>query len=131
MSQITDAYVCPDFDRAALITIDMQCDFLSDGAAAILGTTEVLPSMRLLVDWFRASVHPIVHVVRLYQADGSNVDLCRRGMIEGGQFRIVAVRDAISGIYDQGLGELQRIGVAVTTTAELELLLGQSPRRRL
>jgi hypothetical protein len=87
--------------------------------------------MRLLVDWFRASVHPIVHVVRLYQADGSNVDLCRRGMIEGGQFRIVAVRDAISGIYDQGLGELQRIGVAVTTTAELELLLGQSPRRRL
>ena len=37
---------------------------------------------------FRAKGRPIVHVVRLYRCDGSNVELCNRASIEEGQ-RIV------------------------------------------
>jgi nicotinamidase-related amidase len=41
-----------------------------------------------LVEGFRQRGRPIVHVVRLYRCDGSNVELCNRASIEEGQ-RIV------------------------------------------
>ncbi len=40
--------------------------------------------MRRLVEAFRAADAPIIHVVRLYRQDGSNVDRCRREDIESG-----------------------------------------------
>ena len=40
--------------------------------------------MTLLLDAFRRAHRPIVHIVRLYQSDGSNVDLCRRSLVENG-----------------------------------------------
>jgi nicotinamidase-related amidase len=48
--------------------------------------------MAALADAFRRAGRPIVHVVRLYRADGSNVDLCRRELVEGGA-RILAPGD--------------------------------------
>ena len=33
---------------------------------------------------FRECRQPLIHVVRLYQADGSNVDVCRREAVLGG-----------------------------------------------
>ena len=36
------------------------------------------------MDAFRAARRPIVHIVRLYRADGANVDLCRRQGVESG-----------------------------------------------
>jgi nicotinamidase-related amidase len=42
--------------------------------------------MRALAEAFRRAGQPIVHVVRLYRADGANVDPCRRKNVEeGGQ----------------------------------------------
>jgi nicotinamidase-related amidase len=40
--------------------------------------------MERLVEAFRDAKAPIVHVLRLYREDGSNVDACRRGAIEDG-----------------------------------------------
>ncbi len=77
-------YTQPDYGNIALLTIDIQRDFLDGGAAAIRGTTQVLPQIQRLLRAFRAAELPIVHVVRLYRADGSNADLCRRGIIEQG-----------------------------------------------
>src|SRR5690606_37778357 len=68
-----DEYTSPEFPRSALLTIDMQRDFLP----AVAGTAEVLPAIRQLTAAFRATGRPIVHVVRLYLPDGSNADLCR------------------------------------------------------
>lgn len=82
-------YTDPDFDNCALLTVDTQNDFTLKGAPAeIKGTLAVIPIMARLVSDFRAKRRPIVHIVRLYLQDGSNVDLCRRAMIEGGD-RIV------------------------------------------
>jgi nicotinamidase-related amidase len=50
----------------------------------IPGTSAALPNMRRLAESFRNRSQPIVHVVRLYKADGSNVDLCRRSAVERG-----------------------------------------------
>jgi nicotinamidase-related amidase len=40
--------------------------------------------MERLLDAFRRAQAPIVHIVRLYRRDGSNVDLCRRSLVEDG-----------------------------------------------
>jgi nicotinamidase-related amidase len=199
----------PDYASSALITIDLQQDFLDAGPAAIPGTSAIIPAVAQVLACFRRRARPVVHMVRLYSRDGSNIDLCRRHLAAeetapvqlhsaGAQlaaellpanaglddtalltgapqplapnewalykprwgaffgtgleehlrelgvstlvftgcnfpncprtsiyeaserdFRIVAVTDAISGIYDRGLVELEHIGVTLVTAAEL------------
>lgn len=81
---MSDPYTTPDFSSAALITIDTQRDVLDGGPLEIAGTSAALDPMRKLVVAFRGAGRPIVHVVRLYEPDGSNVDLCRRQSVEDG-----------------------------------------------
>jgi nicotinamidase-related amidase len=78
-------YTEPHPETAALLTIDVQRDFsLPGGPLEIPGTMDAVPRIRRLLDAFRAADRPIVHVVRLYQEDGSNVDPVRRTAVEGG-----------------------------------------------
>ncbi|GAA0535378.1 cysteine hydrolase [Paractinoplanes ferrugineus] len=79
-----DPHLEPHWDSAALITIDMQRDFLSDGAFGFAGTTEILPNLGKLTKAFRAAGRPIVHIVRLYPADGEDVDRVRRTIVRSG-----------------------------------------------
>jgi nicotinamidase-related amidase len=79
-----DKYTRPDFGHIALITIDVQRDFLDDGVCAVAGTTAVVPRIGELLGAFREAQKPIIHVVRIYRENGSNVDLCRRGVVESG-----------------------------------------------
>jgi nicotinamidase-related amidase len=78
------SYTAPDFVSMALITIDTQRDTLDGQPLEIPGTSAILPRMQRLLQTFRKIEMPIVHVVRLYKEDGSNVDLCRRSMVESG-----------------------------------------------
>ena len=79
-----DKYTRPDFDKSALITIDVLRDTLDGQPLEIPGTSAALPKMKQLLDFYRKINKPIVHIVRIYKADGSNVDLCRRKLVEGG-----------------------------------------------
>lgn len=79
-----DNYTRPDFSSSALITIDVLRDTLDEQPLEIPGTSAALPQMKLLLDFYRDNNKPIVHIIRIYKADGSNVDLCRRKLIEGG-----------------------------------------------
>jgi len=74
----------PQFSSAALVTIDTQQDTLDGHPFEIPGTTAVLPAMSVLLAAFRRQNAPIVHIVRIYKRDGSNVDLCRRRAIFDG-----------------------------------------------
>lgn len=79
-------YTDPNISKSALITIDTQNDFTLDGAPAqITGTAEVIPNMTRLLVSYRKTGMLIIHVVRLYLPDGSNVDLCRKQIIEEGK----------------------------------------------
>ena len=81
-----DRYVEPDRDAVALLTIDVQRDFTEPGAPAeIPGTAEAAERMGRITRAFRERSAPIVHVVRLYRRDGSNVDPCRRSTVEAGE----------------------------------------------
>jgi len=78
-------YTRPDPNRAVLLTIDTQNDFTLPGAPAeVAGTAEAVPRIQRLVETARSEGVPVVHVVRLYKPDGSNVDQCRKEAIESG-----------------------------------------------
>jgi len=82
-------YTAPNFTTSALLVIDVQNDFTHDGAPArIEGTLEIIPSIARLLHVYRNLELPIIHIIRLYQSDGSNAELCRREIIESGK-RIV------------------------------------------
>jgi nicotinamidase-related amidase len=80
-----DAWTAPDYAAAALLTIDVQLDTLDGQAFEIPGTSAALPEMARLCEAFRAAARPVFHVLRLYRADGSNAELCRRGPLAAGQ----------------------------------------------
>jgi nicotinamidase-related amidase len=79
-----DPYTSPKFGEAALITIDTQRDVLDGAPFEIAGTSAALTAMRALLEAFRETGRPIVHVVRLYEPGGVNADLCRRRALEDG-----------------------------------------------
>jgi nicotinamidase-related amidase len=77
-------YTAPEFEKSALITIDVQRDVLEGQPLEVPGSSEAAGAIGRLADCFREAGRPIVHVVRLYRRDGSNVDLCRRHLVERG-----------------------------------------------
>ncbi|MFJ8581022.1 cysteine hydrolase family protein [Micromonospora sp. NPDC093277] len=90
-------YTEPHWQSSGLILIDMQVDFAEGGSSPIAGTAAVAPNVARLSAAFRAAGRPVVHVVRLYDPAGTDVDLTRRELIESGA-RIVAPRSAGSAI---------------------------------
>jgi nicotinamidase-related amidase len=81
-----DDYITPDRKHSALLVIDVQHDFTLIGAAAeIPGTLQAVQYIQSLVQEYREQGAAIIHVIRLYNTDGSNADLCRRKSIEGGK----------------------------------------------
>jgi hypothetical protein len=74
-----DRYTEPEWNRYAPVTIDTRCDPLDEQPFEIPGTSAILPRMRLLLDAFRAAQD------RSSTSSGrSNVDLCRRRLVETG-----------------------------------------------
>ena len=79
---MVDKYTSADWKNAALLTIDVQNDFtLINSPFAITGTFEIVPKMSQVLHAFRSAHKPIIHIIRIYNTDGSNVDLCRRSAV--------------------------------------------------
>lgn len=74
----------PRWESSALLIIDVQRDVLSESPVGIPGTSEVLPQFVRLVEAFRAAGRPRAHLVRLYQANGTDADLVRRDALRAG-----------------------------------------------
>jgi nicotinamidase-related amidase len=70
-------------DRSMLITIDVQCDTLDGQPLEVPGTSAAVSTIARLCRAFRLAGRPIVHVVRLYKADGSNAEPIRRELVSG------------------------------------------------
>ena len=85
-----DAYTSPQYHQSALVTIDMQRDFLDDQPLGVPGTSAVVARVARATRLFREQGRPIVHGVRLYRPDGANVDPCRRTRVEQGAPMLIA-----------------------------------------
>ena len=102
---VGDPYTRPSASSAALVLIDVQRDFVDvsddmggeEASMPVAGTAAAIAAMSKLAKAFRDRGLPIVHIVRLYQPDGSNADLVRRRLIEQGA-RIAAPGSAGSQI---------------------------------
>ncbi|WP_214110883.1 cysteine hydrolase family protein [Acrocarpospora catenulata] len=81
---LPDSHTAPNFASSALITIDVQRDFLSDSPYGIAGTTEILPAIQQAVTAYRQAARPVIHIIRLYEVGGANADLVRRTLLETG-----------------------------------------------
>jgi nicotinamidase-related amidase len=77
-------YTEPNYKTSAVITIDTQCDTLDGQPLEIPGTSAALPNIRAILDAYRKNALPVVHIVRIYKRNGSNVDLCRKEAVENG-----------------------------------------------
>ena len=73
MSSIA-SYTAPEFDESTLVTIDVQRDVLEGQPLEVPGSSAAADAIGRLADCFRAAGRPIVHMVRLYERDGSNVE---------------------------------------------------------
>lgn len=62
---------------------------MKNASLEIKGTLEAVPFLGRLAQAFREHHMPIIHAVRLYRTDGSNVDLCRRLLVEDGKQLLV------------------------------------------
>ena len=87
---VLDEYTSPEFGRCALVTIDVQRDVLEGGSLEVPGTSAVLPRIAGLARAFRDARRPVVHMVRLYQPDGEDVDPSRRARMRSGRPTLVA-----------------------------------------
>jgi nicotinamidase-related amidase len=65
-----------------LLTIDLQNDFALPGLGCVAGTMECVPQVRRLTHAFGQSGFPVVHVIRLYEPDGSNAEPFRRPFLQ-------------------------------------------------
>ncbi|MFB2118867.1 isochorismatase family protein [Parapedobacter sp. 2B3] len=93
-------------DKSALLIIDMQYDFTNpQGQAYVDGTEEIIPHLASLTNIFRKYGKPVFHIIRLYQPDGSNAELCRRELISSGK-QIVAPNSPGAEIIDELLPEI-------------------------
>lgn len=81
----SDPFTAAEYDRAALITIDVQKDTLDGGSFEVPGTSTILEPINRLCRTFRAAGRPIVHVIRIYTPDAEDADLCRKGALLAGQ----------------------------------------------
>ena len=80
-----NTYTHPNYKTSAVITIDTQCCTLDGQAMEIAGTSSAIANIRQILDVYRQHKMPIVHIVRIYKADGSNVELSRKEAIENGE----------------------------------------------
>ena len=84
-------FISPDNKHSTLIIVDVQRDFaLSGSSAEIPGTMQALHYIQILAEGYRNLGYPIIHVVRIYHQDGSNVDLCRREAVISGKQLVIA-----------------------------------------
>lgn len=99
----------------ALITIDVQNDYaLSGSPLEIKGTMEVVPAIVSLLKLFRELSKPVF--------TGCNFPNCPRTSIYQASerdYRLIIIRDALSGIYDKGIEELKNIGCEIVQAQDL------------
>lgn len=78
-------YTLPQRSKVALLTINAQRDFVQQGSPLrTSGVAQAVEGVARLTAGFRRLGLPIIHALRLYRPDGSNVDICRRQMVEEG-----------------------------------------------
>jgi nicotinamidase-related amidase len=76
-------------EHPALLIIDMQNDFVREGALLRVAQAEdVIPKIREVLKAFRAKNLPVFHVLRIHRRDGSDVEITRMELFSRHPFAV-------------------------------------------
>jgi nicotinamidase-related amidase len=76
-------------NRPVLLIIDMQNDFVREGAPMQMpGSGNIIANIRDVLEAFRNQGHPVIHVVRIQRSDGSDVEIFRREAFKSVPFAV-------------------------------------------
>ena len=113
--------------QAALLIIDMQNDFVLDGAPLRVAQAKaVIPKILEVLRVFRARSLPVFHIVRIHRPDGSDVEITRQDLFRKQPFAvegspgsmIIAELSPIHGEY-----VIPKIRMSAFIGTELDLML--------
>ncbi|HNX16840.1 MAG TPA: isochorismatase family cysteine hydrolase [Methanoregula sp.] len=76
-------------EHPALLIIDMQNDFIREGAMlrVVQGRT-VIPKIQSVLRHFRAKKLPVFHVLRVHRSDGADVEITRKELFSTHPFAV-------------------------------------------
>lgn len=124
-------YTTPQPVASALITIDLQNDFVLPGAPAEgAGAAAAAAKTGEMVQLYRELKLPVIHVIRIYSPEDNakNVDVCRREAVENGLQLVIPGTEGVQPVADiipEGVvadGELLRKG-GVQVISEQESII--------
>jgi len=76
-------------NRPALLIIDMQNDFVLEGAPLrVAQGRAIIPNILELLRKFRKRGLPVFHILRIHRADGSDVEITRRELFRSRPFAV-------------------------------------------
>lgn len=81
--------------RAALLIIDMQNDFVLEGAPLrVAQARSVVPKIYEVLSEFRKKRQPVFHILRVHRRDGSDVEITRQELFHKHPFAVEGTRGA-------------------------------------
>ncbi len=107
-------------EKAALLIIDMQNDFVLEGKPLkVAGARAVIPNILTVLAEFRRRSLPVFHVLRIHRPDGSDVEIIRQELFRKQPFAVAGT--AGSAVIDE---LAPREGEIVLTKTRMSAFLG-------
>ncbi|MGA2105329.1 cysteine hydrolase family protein [Methanoregula sp.] len=76
-------------EHPALLIIDMQNDFVREGAQLrVAQSSNILPKIRDVLTCFRKKNLPVFHILRVHRSDGSDVEITRKTLFNRHPFAV-------------------------------------------
>ncbi|MGB8309172.1 MAG: isochorismatase family cysteine hydrolase [Methanoregula sp.] len=70
-------------EHPALLIIDMQNDFVREGAhLRVAQADNIIPKIRDVLNYFRAKNFPVFHILRVHRSDCSDVEITRKNLFK-------------------------------------------------
>jgi nicotinamidase-related amidase len=113
--------------KKALLIIDMQNDFVRDGAPLqVAQAKSVVPNISAVLREFRERNLPVFHIVRVHRADGSDVEIIRQSLFQHQPFAVegtngAAIINELSPLPGEYVIKKTRMSAFIGT--ELDLML--------
>jgi nicotinamidase-related amidase len=113
--------------HVALLIIDMQNDFVLDGAPLkVAQARAVIPKILEILGRFRAGNRPVFHVLRVHRRDGSDVEIIRQDLFKNHPFAVEGTHGAqVIDELSPAAGEyvIQKTRMSAFIGTELDLML--------
>ncbi|MGB4235577.1 MAG: isochorismatase family cysteine hydrolase [Methanoregulaceae archaeon] len=113
--------------RSALLIIDMQNDFVREGAPLRVREAEAtIGNVREVLGIFRRNRLPVFHVLRVHRSDGSDVELFRKELFRKTPFAVSGTKGAqVISELEPAQGEyiIKKTRMSAFMQTELDLML--------